>query len=94
VIVFSSGFTPLNSARRKLAPAVIRARLKGWATLRLSMSLLTIPATIGQKVKKLSLATTRTPTSSRSLMRLHNSLAAVNPPKPPPTMRTFFSNSS
>jgi hypothetical protein len=79
--------------RLKLAPARMRARLKGWATLRASMSLLTIPGTIGQKVKKLSRAMTRTPTSSRLLVNLHTSVAAVYPPNPPPRIKTFFSNS-
>src|SRR5215213_7900299 len=86
--------TSLPSARRKLAPAGIKARLRGWATLRASMSLLTIPGTMGQKVKKLFLARTRTPTSSRFLVSSQRSLAAVYPPKPPPRTRTFFSNSS
>src|SRR5215218_2391074 len=91
---FRSGSTFLTSARLKLAPARMRARLKGWATFRASMSLLTIPGTIGQKVKKLFLASTRTPTSSRFLVSSQRSLAAVYPPKPPPRISTFFSNSS
>src|SRR5215212_12065328 len=57
------------------------------------MSLLTIPGTIGQKVKKLLRAMTRTPTSSRSLSASQMSVAAVYPPKPPPRTRTFFSKS-
>src|SRR3712207_9596719 len=55
-----------------ISPARIRARLRGWATLRASISLLTMPGTIGQKVKKLSRAMTSTPRSEEHTSELQS----------------------